>query len=128
MKYLPVLVISLLAIIGCTTPNNGHQPSKIQMRQSMFIGKTITRFILDNGTPYNRINLGNGSRVYSWNSGNTIYTPSFIQDMNEDRDEFITTECELRIYTTQKGKITSIIALQNRSKNWDASACIDPLK
>jgi len=121
------MIISAMFMASCTTPNNTNQPKIEQIRYSMFLGKTITRFILDNGTPYKRQQLSNGNLVYSWNSKQYDF-PKYNIITKEYDDDFMNSECEIRINTTAKGKIISIFALRDQAKDWDPSECRDFLK
>lgn len=127
MKDLSMVIISAIIIAGCTTPSTLGEPNGVQIRYSMFLGKTITRFILDNGTPYGKQILANGNRVYSWNSKNHRFF-QYSPIRKDNMDYFVKSECEIRINTSVNGKIRLIYALRDDAKNWDPSECRDFLK
>lgn len=111
--------------MGCSQPSI-KKYSRIQMRSSMFLGKTITRFVLDNGMPYKKRKLSSGEYIYFWNS--KIVSNPFISIVEDNLDDFVRGECELEILTTSKGKITSIVAKRDEARDWDPSECSDALK
>jgi len=130
MKYLAITLITALLMIGCAeSSRRAVSPRSVQMTHSAYLGKSITLFILDNGTPYAKRQLKAGKRLYAWNSkrsGFNTYAPRTRWD-HEERD-FMRSECEVRIATSSKGRILSITARNDIRKDWDADACADYLK
>lgn len=131
MKTIPVslFLVWLLSLTGCVSqPDQANTPTTTQIRYSAYLGKTIPLFILENGIPYSKKVLPDGSRRYAWNSGrNTPYRhPALLGKWAED--DWMRGECEIQILTDPQGRITTIYAHSDRRKNWDAARCRDYLK
>ncbi len=131
MRYfiLMLFVANILFVSGCTKPSpEDKSTKKVQMRHSAYLGKSITLFILDNGTPYANRKLKDGRVVYAWNSGRVgaaIYPYKYGTFWEDD---FMKDECEIRLIVSADKKIQQIYALDNFYKNWDPSDCSDFLK
>ncbi len=122
-----LLMILWLLLTACSSSSAPSiKTQTIQIRYSAYLGKTIPLFILDNGAPYHSKKLANGNTLYAWNSGQyRIYTTIRRE---WEGDDFMKSECEIRLLANPKGRILRISALRNTSKDWDPQSCRDYLK
>jgi len=130
MQYRYIIMLAALFLVGCMAPSGRvSSPNRVAMTHSAYLGKSITLFILDNGTPYIHKQLKNGQHFYAWNSRRSGFDTSISRTAwDDERSDLMNSLCEVRIYTSSKGSIFSISAYNDVSKNWDADACTAYLK
>lgn len=118
MKIPFLSIVIALLLTGCST-RPIYTPSSVQIRYSAFLGKTIPLFILSNGVPYSKKSLPDGRTLHAWNSERNGF---ILYQKREHRfrfgldDDFMKSECEIRMLTNTQGKIISILAFNNPRK------------